>query len=162
LPYKASKKENNKKEFLEAAFAFIKTSENRVNRNENVQTLLLLCAGYCSSFSKGEGNASTIEVIRNTIGKNNDDVYGSGDACLTESENSLPEKVQDAYDEFWGKSEEALKILNPDFNIVDESELSSGFNKKEAMDNFQALVNELNRIDFHFGEFKEKFNSFLE
>jgi hypothetical protein len=48
-----------------------------------------------------------------------------------------------------------------DLDIVEETKLSRELNKGKAKDDFQALVNEFNEIDFNSGEFEGKLRNFL-
>jgi hypothetical protein len=163
LATQSFKKIKNKTEFLKAAFAFINSSENANNRNENLQTLLLLCTRYCSSLSKSEVDIDNVSSIKKTI----EDIQNILNKNISDSD--IP---GGAYDELQAAAEAALGKLNgnqkvwnelsdfacdlydngpnlADLDIKEETELPLKFNEEEkqkAKDDFQALVNELNEI----------------
>jgi hypothetical protein len=174
------KKIENKKEFLKAAFAFINSPGNEDNRDDNVQTLLLLCTRYYSSLSESEVNTDNAFGIKKTI----EDIQ----SILNENISDKKSIPRDAYDKFQRAAKAALKKLNGnqegcyehevepedhepllsvddpnlvDLDIVSKSPIPLGFEKEKAKNGFRTLVNELSSMDSNSGEFEGKLKNFL-
>jgi hypothetical protein len=146
-------------------------------RIKNLRNFLRFCEkgiGYNEGFGDGDVRSrfSNIENLPDEVKK----VYNRIDDRLrTEHKekakatgsSAMNSKIKPEGDDRESGTDHKPFLTEDDPNLIDEdmadkSELPFGFNKGEAMNKFQALFNELNRMDFNSGEFEGKLDNFLE